>query len=391
MCYQNSVLDRALVSDESGGLEAPDTGLAAIEDHIGRLPDGDLKQAVIQAQRLMSRTQAEVGLLVGELDRRDLPAIDERLSTVGWLQHHTSMTATEASGVLVTARALPEMPNVAQRALDGAITQRSLHLLARARNRHTAEFANHEAVFADIATYLSVKDLKRAVSHWEQQVNYDQALRDVQHLETQRSLYHSQTFDGLWATKATFTPEGGHTIGQAINAITNPTNLDAGELRSPAQRRADALVDICSFYLTHNTNVVTTAGEKPHVTVTVDYETLKGHVERLPEIEGTPVTPQTIRRITCDAGIIPMLLGTDNEPLDVGRKTRTIPSALRRALAQRDKGCTWSGCSAPVSWCDAHHITHWADGGDTSLNNTRLLCRKHHTATHKTKRSPPHY
>jgi hypothetical protein len=299
------------------------------------------------------------------------------------------MTLAEASGTLKTARALPEMPIVARGALDGAIAYRSLQLLAQARDRHPTEFVTHETVFGDIATYLSVKDLKRAVGHWEQQVNYDQALLDTKRLETQRSLFHSQTFDGLWSMKGTFTPEGGHTIKQAIDAITDPTNIDPVEPRSPAQRRADAMVDICSFYLTHNRDLVTSGGERPHVTVTVDYETLKGHVQRLPEINGTPVTPQTIRRITCDAGIIPMILGTDSEPLDVGRKTRTIPAALRRALEQRDQGCTWSRCSAPVSWCDAHHIIHWADGGNTSLNNTRLLCRKHHTATHTTERAPP--
>jgi hypothetical protein len=149
------------------------------------------------------------------------------------------------------------------------------------------------------------------------------------------------------------------------------------------------MVDICSFYLTHTTNIVTSGGEKPHVTVTVDYNVLSGQVERLPEIDGTPVAPETIRRITCDAGIIPIVLGTESEPLDVGRKTRTIPTALRRALEQRDGGCTWAGCTAPMSWCDAHHIIHWANGGATSLNNTQLLCRPHHTATHKAQRSPP--
>jgi hypothetical protein len=217
----------------------------------------------------------------------------------------------------------------------------------------------------------------------------DQALIDAKHAETQRSLHHSQTLDGLWATRGTFAPEGGHIITRAIDALTDPTNIDPVEVRSPAQRRADALVDICSFYLTHNTDLVTSGGEKPHVTVTVDYDILKGTVDRLPEIDGTPVTPNTIRRITCDAGIIPMLLGSDSEPLDVGRKARTIPTALRRALEHRDTGCTWPGCDAPASWCDAHHIIHWADGGNTSLNNTRLLCRTHHTAIHNTKQPPP--
>jgi hypothetical protein len=348
---------------------------------------------VIAAQRLINRTHAELGLLVHELDERALPVTDHAISTAQWLQKHCAMSSSEAAGTVKTARALPEMPAVATNALAGRMPWQSVRILSQARDRYPKEFADHESVFADIATYLSVKDLKRAVGHWEQQVNYDQALLDANHLETQRSLFHSQTFNGLWSMKATFTPEGGYIIQQAVNAITDPTHIDPVELRSPAQRRADAMVDICSFYLGHNTDLVTSAGERPHVTVTVDYEILKGHAERLPEIDGTPVTPATMRRITCDAGIIPMVLGSDSEPLDVGRKTRTIPSALRRALEQRDRGCTWEGCTAPVSWCDAHHIIHWADGGDTSLTNTRLLCRTHHTATHTAtpngERAPP--
>jgi hypothetical protein len=299
------------------------------------------------------------------------------------------MTAAQASGTVKTARVVGHMPTVIEAALQGAVPHRSLQLLAQARNRHKIEFIDHEEVFGDIATFLSVTDLRRGIERWEQQINFDQALEDTAKLETLRGFHHSQTYEGLWATKGTFTPEGGHIITQAIKASCDPSNLDPEELRSPPQRRADALVDICSFYLTHNTDLVTSGGERPHVTITLDWDTLKGQVDRLPEIDGAPVTPETLRRITCDAGIIPMLLGSPSEVLDVGRKTRTIPAALRRALEQRDQGCVWQGCGAPASWCDAHHIIHWADGGETNLTNTQLLCRTHHTATHKQERSPP--
>jgi hypothetical protein len=196
-------------------------------------------------------------------------------------------------------------------------------------------------------------------------------------------VWHHQTIDGLWATTATFTTEGGHIVKQAIDGIYDPGNLDAGELRSPSQRRADAVVDICSFWLNHNKDAVTSGGEKPHVTITLDYDTLTERVKRLPEIDGTFVTPQTVRRITCDAAIIPVVLGSEGEPLDIGRKTRTIPPALRRAIELRDERCTWPGCHAKLSWCDVHHDQHWANGGETSLTNCRLLCRRHHTATHQ--------
>lgn len=233
MWYQNSVLDRTLVSDESGGLEAPDTDLEQIEHHIGRLPDSDLKQAVIGAQRLVNRTHVEMGLLIGEVDRRHLPEIEERLSSAQWLLQHCTMPPAEATAMVKTARALPEMPIVAQQALDGTMPWQSVRILTQARDKHPTEFTTHEKVFAHSATSLSVRDLKRAVAHWEQQVNCDQALVDVRRLDTQRGLYHSQTLDGLWATTATFTPEGGHIIKQAIDGICDPANLDPAELRSP--------------------------------------------------------------------------------------------------------------------------------------------------------------
>jgi hypothetical protein len=391
MCYQNSVLDRALVSVEGGGLEAPDTDLESVEDHIGRFSDRDLKDAVVAAQQLIDRSHVELSLLVRELDQRHLPELEEHLSTVGWLNRHTTMTPAQASGTLKTGRTIQHMPTVATNALRGVVPWHTVRVLSQARNRHKPEFALQEGVFGDIATYLSVRDLKRAVGYWEQQINYDEALTNVEHHDRLRSLYLAEMLDGMGDIKGTLTPELLHTIKTAVDAKVNPTFLDPDDGRTPAQRRADALGDICSFYLTNATNVVTSGGERPHVTVTVDYDMLKGQVDRLPEINGAPVTPSTIRRITCDAAIIPMILGSQSEPLDVGRKTRTIPTGLRRALEQRDKGCTWQGCGAPVSWCDAHHIIHWANGGHTSLKNTTLLCRTHHTTTHKNEHAAPHY
>ncbi|MDK1010223.1 MAG: DUF222 domain-containing protein [Actinomycetota bacterium] len=391
MCYQTSVLDRALVSDEGGGLDVPGTDLEEIEDHIGCLTGSDLKQAVIAARQLIDRTHAELVLLVRELDRRQLPEIEERLTTTGWLKHHTRMTAAEASGTFKTGRAAPHMPTVMQHALSGEIPARSLHLLAQARDKHRDEFNDHEEVFADVATYLSVTDMRRAISHWEQQVDYPKALQDAEHVEKLRSVYLAQTIDGIGDLQGTLTPEQYLIVKTALDAHSDPFNLDADDRRTPAQRRVDALVDIHRFWLDHNTEVVTSGGEKPHITVTVDYRMLTGELERLPEMNGVPVTPDTIRRLTCDAGIIPMVLGSDSEPLDVGRKTRTIPSAIRRAIEQLYDGCAWPGCDAPLSWCDIHHNIHWADGGETSVDNCCPYCRKHHTAIHERDRSPPQY
>jgi hypothetical protein len=353
------------------------------------MSDDVLDKATIELRSTINALHAQFALQVREMERRDIARLDHGLTTTGWLKKQCQMSPTEASGIVKTARAMAHMPTVTDNALTGAIPLRSIQVLGQARDRHPDPFTDHEPVFADIATYLSATDLGRAVGHWEQQVDYHNTLTRISNRERLRSLYLAEVMDGMGDIRGTLTPALFHTIKTAIDARVNPTLLDRDDRRTPAQRRADALGDICEFSLTHTTDIVTSGGEKPHITVTVDYDILTGHTKRLPEIDGTPVTPETIRRITCDAGIIPMVLGTESEPLDVGRKTRTIPTALRRALEHRDGGCTWTGCNAPISWCDAHHIIHWANNGPTSITNTKLLCRKHHTATHNAERTPP--
>ena len=97
---------------------------------------------------------------------------------------------------------------------------------------------------------------------------------------------------------------------------------------------------------------------------------------------GVPISAGWARKLACDATIIPLVLGENSEPLDIGRATRLIPPALKRALIARDKGCAFPGCRRPPRWCDAHHINHWADGGPTSLDNLVLLCGYHHDLLH---------
>ena len=95
------------------------------------------------------------------------------------------------------------------------------------------------------------------------------------------------------------------------------------------------------------------------------------------------VTASTIRKIACDADIIPALLGTSGEILDLGRKTRLFTPTQRLALTARDQGCTFPNCTVPAPWCEAHHITYWSHGGPTTPENGALLCTHHHHLIHK--------
>jgi hypothetical protein len=98
---------------------------------------------------------------------------------------------------------------------------------------------------------------------------------------------------------------------------------------------------------------------------------------------GELIDPASARRIACDAGIIPVVLGRDGEILDQGRAVRLFTPGQVRALWRRDQHCTFPGCDVPTAWCDAHHLIHWADGGSTDLSNAALLCARHHTIVHR--------
>ena len=155
--------------------------------------------------------------------------------------------------------------------------------------------------------------------------------------------------------------------------------------RSAAERDGDALVELARRMLQVG-ELPTENGNRPQVTVTITLDDLRGSGGGLLEagdgIGRGVIRAEDARRIACDAGIIPIVLGSDGEPFDVGRKHRIVHPALRRALASRDGGCAFPGCGIPARWADAHHIRHWAHGGETTLGNTVLLCPRHHRLLH---------
>lgn len=152
--------------------------------------------------------------------------------------------------------------------------------------------------------------------------------------------------------------------------------------RTGRQRSADALVEACERLLAHG-SLPDTAGERPQLVITVDQEKLAADLGVGRLADGTHLPTATIRRLSCDAGLIPMVLGTAGQPLDLGRTARTASPAQRRALALRDGGCSFPGCDRPPGWCDAHHIREWQDLGPTDLDNLTLLCGRDHRTVHE--------
>jgi hypothetical protein len=123
-------------------------------------------------------------------------------------------------------------------------------------------------------------------------------------------------------------------------------------------------------------------GVSAAVVVTMTLETLLGGLKAAQLDTGTRISPGLARKLACEAGVIPVVLGGKSQPLDVGRKRRFHTKAQRIAMAVRDQGCVAEGCERPGSWCHAHHLIPWSEGGGTSVKDGVLLCPRHHTLAH---------
>ncbi len=232
------------------------------------------------------------------------------------------------------------------------------------------------------ARSLSMRQLQVAVGHWKQLADDRHGVGDEE-LFHRRNLHVSPTIFGMGRVDGDLDPETGEGLLTALRAVMDAEARSGDQDgRTPAQRRADALGQICGGYL-NRSDRPEVGGERPHVTVTVDLERLRGRAGRS-ELDHTgPVAPEVARRMACDASVSRIITGPRSEPLDVGRKTPVVPLSLRRAVVVRDRHCRFPGCGRPHSWCDAHHVVHWADGGVTAISNLVLLCRRHHRLVHE--------
>ncbi len=350
--------------------------------------DDQLANAVVALSRLQRRLDAERLAVVAEFDRRGLAADEGASSTAAWLAHRTPVTWAGARSDVGLARALARMPHTTAAFRRGDIGRWQARRLMTARGDAPEMFSRDEAVLVDAATSLGSGDFGRAVDYWRQAAAPERLEAEAAVHHERRSLHVSETFSGMVRIDGELDREGGEVVRTALRSLTEPAGRD-GDARSPAQRRADALVDVCRDHLDHGDTPVA-GGNRPHVTVTVDLEVLEQRSRGRCETDGGAViTGETARRLACDAAISRVVTSGASRILDVGRTTRTVPSAIRTALVVRDGGCTWDGCDRPARWCDAHHIRHWADGGTTSLDNLTLLCRHHHRLRHEAQRGPP--
>lgn len=397
------------------------SSMTLLLDDAGDLPvfalaGPDLDMLIESELTLISRLGAHLATAVEQAAGTDRPADLAAPSMVAWLRGRFGLTPPSAHRLVREVAALRAAPVAAEAARYGAIGLEAAaaigHAVAALPDEVGPELRCEGAAvllgFAvgDHGSALDANELQVVGRHLHEVIDPDAAdLLLAQRLEREEAEVHRRRFlsitddhvSGGVRLRGLLTAEAGGTLRAVLGPLTALRPVTPSEGPSPAseapespppdersggQRLVDALQEACAMLLAGG-ELPTSGGDRPQLLVTVDHAQLAAGlgVGTLPD--GHQLAPAALRRLACDAEIIPAILGTASQPLDVGRSARTATRAQRKALLLRDKGCAFPGCDRPPAWCEAHHIVEWKSLGRTDLGNLVLLCAHHHRVIHR--------
>jgi Domain of unknown function (DUF222) len=353
--------------------------LEDLADAIDRLNLPVEGSVLTEAFALADRLNAKLLAAVGEHDVAELWRNDGATSMTAWLRHHTQQSGRQAARCARTARRLRELPATAAAYRDGVLSGgQNQAIVANLTDRTTGLFARHEAELVPELAGLLVGDTAVAMQDWARRADAVVG-DDPEPALPERSLHLSRILDGRRELSGSFDPEGGAVIATALR-LAETGDVEGEPARSPTQRRADALIDICRRFLDHQQHR-RGGRHRPHLNIiTALHDLQRQGPGRL--IDGTILDPTTVGRLACDAGVHRVFVAGRSSILDYGTTTRTVPANLFNALVIRDRHCRFPGCDRPPEWCEAHHVRWVLDGGPTSLDNLALLCSRHHHLLH---------
>jgi len=324
-----------------------------------------------------------------------------------WLSWRTGISPGAAREKVRVARALCELPLMSEKMRTGALS------FSKARAMTRVARPDNEAALIDVSDHSTAAHMERIVGAWRRVDRLESAeMEDQRHRSRYLRLYQDE--DGTFVLKGRLDPETGALVKKALDLAvdleTNPASdmSVASEVsieRGPDsfegavsldERRADAIGLVAEMALAQaesgpeggRRNAKPSRGDRFQVVLHIPCESTSaetavpsGVARGCREGTGFHVSAETSRRLACDAGLVLMTHDGRGEVLDVGRRRRTVPIAIRRALEWRDRCCRFPGCSRTHT--QAHHIKHWARGGSTALDNLVLLCQRHHRAVHE--------
>jgi hypothetical protein len=349
---------------------------------LADLPDARIEEDFAELHRAVEQLEVERLRRLAEIERRRLHERDGFLSAAAWVVGRFRVAWGAAREHIRLARALDHMPETRAALDEGEVSMSAVRVLVAAREASVEAFERCERQLVEAARIHSVSELVRVAAFWREAAVQEDAPGGEDRLRARRRLHASASLMGMVRVDGDLDPEIGESLLTALKAVIDAESRSgADDDRTPAQKRADALGEICRQWL-DLAERPTVAGERPHVTVTVDAAALGGRSDAGELDHAGPVGADAVRRLACDASVMRVVMSGRSEPLDVGRRTPDVPPSMRRAVTVRDRRCRFPGCDRPHTWCDAHHVVHWADGGPTALSNLVLLCRRHHRMIH---------
>ncbi|HEX2064079.1 MAG TPA: DUF222 domain-containing protein [Acidimicrobiales bacterium] len=337
--------------------------------------DGD---AIAEVIGLRDRLDAAITAAVAAFDAAELWDADGATSMTAWLRHHGRQAGRDAKRLASTARRLARLPATAGAYASGQLSGGQVAAIVANLTDATVEtFAEQQRALLQSLAALEVADVGRAMQVWRQRA--EALLSDEEAAEPVRSLHLSETLAGRWVLEGDLDAEGGGVVSTALRLATSP-DVDGEPARNPSRRRADALVDLCRWFLDHQQER-RGGRHRPHINVVIDAEaadTDGGSLLGGPRLDG-----DTVRRLLCDSAVHRVVTAGRSTVLDYGWTTRTIPANLWSALVVRDRHCRFPGCDREAGWCEGHHLLPWTEGGPTRLDNLALLCARHHHRLHE--------
>lgn len=350
-----------------------------------------LEQAIVRLCGQSNSIEYELLVLIREFDER-AGWLKWGLSNCSeWVHWRCDWSLSTAREKVRVAHALKRLPEISHAFAKGRLSYSKARALTRVAN------VDNEASLLEFA-------LKTTTTRVEERCQQMRNVSAVATAEAQRN-YASRSLRswhdverGTMTITIELPMEEGALIQQALDKAVESESLGKANDTGPSAHeswsavQADAAVAMAKHYLSGELSGELFGGRgKPdhgksiHSTSLADQYQVIVHVDRqaLHNGEGRSDLPlETTKRLCCDGSVLTMVDDEHGKPLNVGRKQRTVPAAIKRALWSRDKGCAYPGCTH-TRFVDAHHIRHWADGGETSLDNTMLLCSRHHRLVHE--------
>jgi hypothetical protein len=370
--------------------------LASAIDALGALAaddlfdssDADLLDRTRALTRARNMIDAELARTVRRAECAQASEHDGLKSMRPWLRTHARQSGPAITGLIKAGRVQEHLPAVAAACAAGQITADQVEVLAEICTPTALDEAAAagvdlpaiEAALVAVAVEAPYRDLQKAVGAYLAALDPDGLEPDP---TEGRSLSLVQHPDGAFTGGFTLDAVGGEKLATALESIAAKSRC-AGDTRTRAQMLGDALVQLADLHLASGELPVLRT-VKPHVGVLVGIEDLVDPADGPGAATtglGAAISAARARMLACDGTVTRIVIGPDSVPMDYGRTHRVVPPHLRRAVELRDQCCVFTGCEAPAWWCDVHHVLHWADGGETCLENSALLCERHHTKVH---------